>query len=168
MKLLSSSHCRYSLLPLFLLFSAAVSAPAAVSVLGMPTFNASTGRYLYEYSVTNSASTEEIIQVTFPVSPTAALLGLTAPTGFRLTYDTVGARVNFIWDDDEFTPQTFAPNSTVSGFSFTSADVPGTVEFTASDINEDFMGFTTAPVPEPSSLILGALALPVLLRRRRA
>jgi hypothetical protein len=168
MKILSSFNTRTVFTTFAGLCTLAVSAPAAVTVLGVPTFNAGTGRYLYEYSVTNSASTEEIIQVTFPVSATAALLGLTAPAGFRLTYDTVGARVNFIWDDDDFTPQTFAPDSTVSGFSFTSADMPGTVEFIASDINGDTAGFTVAPVPEPSILMLGAAALPMLWRRRRA
>jgi hypothetical protein len=161
-------HCHITLFSLLGLLSAAGRAPAAVTVLGTSSFDAGTGRYLYQYSVSNSASAEEIIQVTFPVSPAAALLGLTAPTGFKLTYDTVADRVNFIWDDDDFTPQTFAPNSTVSGFRFTSPDAPGMVQFTASDINGDTSGFTSAPVPEPSALMLGAAALPVLLRRRRS
>ena len=86
--------------------------------------------------------------------------------GFQTTYDTVSSRVNFIWDSDDFTPQTFAPNSTVSGFSFTSPVGPGQVQFTASDVNEDFTGFTTAPVPEPSVMLLGLTVLPALLRRR--
>jgi hypothetical protein len=137
-------------------------------VLGTAMFDAGSSRFVYQYSVTNSGSPDEIIQVTFPVSPTAAILGITAPTGFKLTYDTVGARVNFVWDDDEFTPQTFAPNSTVSGFGFTSPEGTGQVTFTASDVNMDYNGFTAAPVPEPSVLVLGLAAVPVLLRRRRA
>ncbi len=156
------------MLPALSLLALAHSASAAVTLTGTTMFDAGTNRFTYNYSVTNSASTEEIIQVTFPVSPTAALLGITAPTGFKLTYDTVGARVNFVWDDDDFTMQTFAPNSTVSGFAFTSPDGPGPVQFIASDINQDFTGFTTAPVPEPSVMLLGLAAVPVLLRRRRA
>ncbi len=156
------------LLSLLGLLVCAGSAPAAVSVLGTSMFDAGTSRYIYSYSVTNSDSPEELIQVTFPVSPTASLLGLTAPTGFKLTYDTVGARVTFVWDDDDFTMQTFAPNSTVSGFRFTSPVGPGTVSFTASDVNTDFTGTTTAPVPEPSALVLGLAAVPMLMRRRRA
>ena len=144
------------------------SAAAAVTLTGTSIFNAGTSRFTYNYSVMNTASTEEIIQVTFPVSPTAALLGLTAPTGFTLTYDTIGARVNFVMDANDFTPQTFAPNSTVSGFSFTSTVAPGVVQFTASDVNQDFTGFTSAPVPEPSVMLLGLAAVPALLRRRRA
>lgn len=148
--------------------AAAAPSQAAVTLLGTFNFDPGTLLYTYNYSVTNVASAEEIIQVTFPVSPAAALMGITAPTGFRLTYDTVGARVNFIWDEDDFTTQTFAPDSTVSGFAFSSAVGPGPTEFVASDINEDFTGTTIAPVPEPSAALLGLAALPVFLRRRRA
>ncbi|MES2466646.1 MAG: hypothetical protein V4675_05045 [Verrucomicrobiota bacterium] len=144
------------------------AAPAAVTVTGLSSFDSGSGRYTYNYSVTNADSAEELIQVTFPVSASAALLGLTAPAGFKLTYDTIGARVNFVWDDDDFTMQTFAPDSTVSGFSFTSPVGPGLTPFIASDISQDYTGFTAAPVPEPSVLMLGLLAPLALLRRRRA
>jgi hypothetical protein len=144
---------------------------ASVIVTGLSAFDAVSNRFIYNYSVTNSGSAEEIIQVTFPVSSSAALMGITAPTGFKLTYDTVGARVNFLWDDDDFTMQTFAPNSTVSGFSFTSPDGPGASIFVASDINQDFTGVTSAPVavPEPSPGLLGLLSLlaPLAIFRRR-
>ncbi|MDB6070397.1 MAG: hypothetical protein JWL81_1568 [Verrucomicrobiales bacterium] len=162
---------RLLLLPAALMLASAGVSESAVILTGTPIFDAGTSLFTYNYSVTNAGTTEEIIQVTFPVSPGAALMGITAPTGFRLTYDTIGARVNFIWDEDDFTPQTFAPNSTVSGFSFTSSFAPGVVEFTASDVNQDFTGFTNAPavaVPEPSVLLMGLTALPVLLRRRRS
>jgi MYXO-CTERM domain-containing protein len=154
-------------IPVPALLAGAGVSRAAVSWTSGNTFNSSTGQYTYSYSVVNSGSPEELIQVTFPVSPLAALMGLTAPPGFKITYDTVGARVNFIWDDDEFTPQTFAPESTVSGFSFTSPVGPGLVDFIASDINQDFTGSTPAPVPEPSAGLLGLGALGLLLRRRR-
>lgn len=159
-----------SLLAAASILTSTAASQAAVTLTGTSAFDVGTSLFTYNYSVTNVGSTEEIIQVTFPVSPGAALMGITAPTGFRLTYDTIGARVNFIWDDDDFTTQTFAPNSVVSGFSFTSALAPGVVEFTASDVNQDFTGFTSAPavaVPEPSVLLMGLTALPVLLRRRR-
>ena len=152
----------------FALAALPMAAPAAVTVTGLSSFDAITNRYTYNYSVMNSDSMEEIIQVTFPISPVAALMGITAPTGFKLTYDTVGARVNFVWDDDDFTMQTFAPNSTVSGFSFTSPVAPAQSPFIASDIIQDYTGFTAAPVPEPSVLILGLLAPLAMLRRRRA
>ena len=145
-----------------------MAAPAAVTVTGLSNFDAGSSRYTYNYSVTNSDSLEEIIQVTFPVSTAADLMGITAPTGFKLTYDTIGARVNFVWDDDDFTMQTFAPNSTVSGFSFTSPVGPAQSPFIASDISQDYTGFTAAPVPEPSVLILALLAPLAMLRRRRS
>ncbi len=148
-----------------------MAASASVMVTGISTFDAGSNRFIYNYSVMNSGSEAEIIQVTFPVSSSAALMGITAPTGFKLTYDTVGARVNFLWDDDDFTMQTFAPNSTVSGFSFTSPDGPGASIFMASDINQDFTGVTSAPVavPEPSPGLLGLLSLlaPLAIFRRR-
>ena len=156
------------LLPLLGLLAMVHPASAAVTVTGSTMFNGASNRFTYNYSVSNSGSPNEIIQVTFPVSPAAALMGITAPLGFKLTYDMVGARVNFVWDDSDFTMQTFAPNSTVSGFSFTSPVAPGPVQFTASDVNQDFTGLTSAPVPEPTVLVLGLAALPTLLRRRRA
>ena len=155
------------ILPLLSVLATAGVTRAAVTLSGSSSFNVGTSRYTYSYSVINSGTADELIQVTFPVSSSAALLGLTAPVGFQTTYDTVASRVNFIWDSDDFTPQTFAPNSTVSGFSFTSPVGPGTVPFVASDVNEDFTGFTTAPVPEPSVFLLGLTALPALTRRRR-
>ncbi len=155
------------LIPVLALLAGAGVSRAAVSLTSSNTFSSITGQYTYNYSVVNSGSPEELIQVTFPVSASAALMGLTAPTGFNITYDTVGARVNFIWDNDEFTTQTFAPESTVSGFSFTSPVGPGLVDFIASDINQDFTGSTTAPVPEPSAGLLGLGALGLLLRRRQ-
>ena len=168
MKQLIFTARRACLLPLMGLVGLASHASAAVMVTGTTMFDAGTSRFTYSYSVMNSGTTENIIQVTFPVSATAALMGITAPTGFKLTYDTVGARVNFIEDDSDFTMQTFAADSTVSGFSFTSMVGPGPSEFIASDVNQDFTGFTTAPIPEPSSLMLGLLAVPALWRRRRS
>ena len=162
---LNPPHCA---LLAFAFAALPMAATASVMVTGLSTFDAGSNRYTYNYSVTNADSPEEIIQVTFPVSAAAALMGITAPTGFKLTYDTVGARVNFVWDDDDFTMQTFAPNSTVSGFSFTSPVGPAQSPFIASDISQDYTGFTAAPVPEPSVLMLGLLAPLAMLRRRRA
>ena len=142
-------------------------ATAAVTLTPTSTFNAGTNRFTYTYSVMNSGTPDPLIQVTFPVSPAAALMGITAPAGFKITYDTVGARVNFLEDDSVFTTQSFAPNSTVSGFSFNSPVGPGSVQYVASDEFTDFTGTTTAPVPEPSVLVLGLAAIPAFLRRRR-
>ena len=168
MKKIFSRAPWHSLLPVLGLLAIAGSASAAVTVTGTSTFNVGTSRFTYNYSVMNSGTTEEIIQVTFPVSSSAALMGIVAPTGFKLTYDTIGARVNFVMDDSDFTTQTFAPNSTVSGFNFTSTVGPAPVQFIASDVNMDFTGVTTAPIPEPSIMVLGLAAVPMLLRRRRA
>ena len=47
---------------------------ASVIVTGLSTFDPVSNRFIYNYSVTNSGSAEEIIQVTFPVSASAALM----------------------------------------------------------------------------------------------
>lgn len=146
-----------------------LTASAAVTVTGLTSFDAATSRFTYNYSVSNTGTDEEIIKVTFPVSTSANLLGITAPTGFKLTYDTVLSLVNFVWGDDPFIMPTFAPNSTVSGFSFTSPDAPGPVTFTADAFSGEFNGTTVSPtaVPEPGALMLGLLAPLALFRRRR-
>ena len=59
----------------FALAALPMAAPAAVTVTGLSSFDAITNRYTYNYSVMNSDSMEEIIQVTFPISPVAALMG---------------------------------------------------------------------------------------------
>lgn len=155
-------------LPILGLLACAGFSQAAVTLTGtVSPLDTTTGRYTYSYDVTNFGTMEEIITVVLPVSTSASLLGLTAPTGFVLNYDTFQGFVNFDWDTDDTTMQTFSPNSTVTGFSFTSVVGPGPSTFTARDINEDFTGVTTAPVPEPSATLLGLASLGLLLRRRR-
>lgn len=156
------------LLPVMGLLAIASSASAAVTLTPAVIFNVGTNRFTYTYSVMNAGTPDPLIQVTFPVSPSAALMGIIAPAGFKITYDTVGARVNFLQDDSDLTTQSFAPGSTVPGFSFNSPVGPGAVQFVASDEFMDFTDTTSAPIPEPSVLVLGLAAVPALLRRRRA
>lgn len=168
MKKMFSPFSWSCLIPLVGLLGVAGTASAAVTLTAtVSPLNTTTGRFTYNYSVMNSASPEEIITVVLPVSKTAALMGLTSPTGFVLNYDTFQGLVNFDWDTNDATPQTFAPNSTVSGFSFTSPVGPGPSTFTARDVNMDFTGVTTAPIPEPSATLLGLATLGLILRRRR-
>ena len=161
----SSWHC---LLPAAGLLALAAPASAAVALMAtVSPLNTTTGRYTYTYSVINSASPDEIITVVLPVSKTAALMGLTAPTGFVVNFDTFQGLVNFDLDTIDSTMQTFAANSTVSGFSFTSPIPAASSMFTARDVNMDFTDFTSAPIPEPSAAFLGFASIGLLVLRRR-
>ncbi|MDQ6764488.1 MAG: hypothetical protein M3Z22_00065 [Verrucomicrobiota bacterium] len=148
------------------------SASAQVLVTPVVTFNVGTGVYTYTYSVTNnSANTLAIIS--FGARPATAFTvqNRTAPMGFISTYDSGNGLVSFLEDNNPATPQTFAPGSTVSPFSFTSTFGPGATTFQALDIfGNTFTGVTQAPIPEPGVLALCALAVPmlgILLFRRK-
>lgn len=137
-------------------------------------FNATTG-FTYSYSVSNFTMMDLAV-ITIPANSNSALMNLTAPTGFLITFDSGNGLFSFLEDNNQNTPQTFAPGSTVSGFSFTSFYAPGTATFDALDISgNDYMGNTIAPtnaVPEPTSVALVlvgfAFAGGIFVRRRSA
>jgi len=147
------------------------SAKAQVSVLGSANFDIGTGIYTYSYAVFNGGLFE-LALVDVEVATASALMSLTAPTGFDISYDPGLGIVSFFEDTEESTLQTFSPSSFNGLFSFTSLLAPDAAPFEALDVTgETYSGTTLAPlVPEPGSVALLSLALlaPAALSRRRA
>lgn len=128
----------------------------------------------YSYSVTNFSATDLfIVNLNNLPRVAGALTNFTAPAGFQIsTYDPGVGIESFLADS-----QSFTPGVVISGFSFTSAYGPGTVQFDASNFGGDTLTGTTRgpivpPVPEASTLIsvgAGVLLLTFsVVRRRRA
>lgn len=154
------------------LLATAATSQAAVTLTGTAVFNSGTNMYLYSYSVTNTGTVEDIALITVPVDPAADIMGISAPSGFELTFDPSQGWLNFNEDSSIITDGTFAPGTTVGSFEFTSPFGPVTVTFTAFDASgTEFTGTTVTPssVPEPSAFLLFGMAagLPLLSRRRR-
>lgn len=145
-------------------------AHAAAVVTGSAMFNTTTNDYTYSYSVMNSGPMDDLVLVSIPAFSPLGVSSIFAPSGFSLTYDMSQNWVNLIEDGSILTSETFAPGSTVSGFSFNSATAPGFVNFLAYDASgTEFTGSVVAPVPEPSGALLAVLAgAGATLRRRRA
>ncbi len=145
-------------------------ARAAATITGNSTFNVPTNNYTYTYSVMNTGLTEDLVIVSLRAFSPLGVSGISAPSGFSLTFDASQGWANFIEDGSILTPQTFAPGSTVGTFSFTSTYGPGPVEFLAYDAGgNEFTGQTVAPVPEPTgALLTGMAAAGALIRRRRS
>lgn len=143
---------------------------AAAVVTGDFTFNLPANTYTYNYSVMNTGPTEDLAIVSVRAFSPLGVSNASAPLGFSLTFDPSQGWANFIEDGLIFTPQTFAPGSTVGTFSFTSTYGPGPASFLAYDAaGNEFSGQTVAPVPEPSGALLTGLAVSgALLRRRRS
>ncbi len=169
---------RFLLIALFGVAMWLGSASASLAVLVTPTVTLNLGIYTYSYSVFNGGSNDLAI-VSFAATPAApfTVQNLTAPTGFISTFDSGNGLISFLEDNSSATPQTFAPSSTVSPFTFTSTFAPRSTVFEALDIlGNTFTGSTLAPsarsVPESGPGIFGLcvlMALPgfsQLLRRR--
>ncbi len=136
---------------------------AHAQVLVTPIVTKTAGLYHYNYSISNT-STSDLFDLDIVVPSDAAagfpvILNLTAPSGFVATNDSVLGIVSFLEDTGTFgtTPQ--------NGFAFDSPLSPGRSGFTAnlsppSGGITTFSGATQAPVtPEPGSVaIIGALA----------
>jgi len=143
---------------------------AAAIVTGNFTFNLPANTYTYNYSVMNTGLTEDLAIVSVQAFSPFGVSNASAPPGFSLTYDPSQGWANFTEDDLIFTPQTFAPGSTVGTFSFTTTYGPGPANFLAYDAaGNEFTGQTVAPVPEPSGALLTGFAVAgALIRRRRS
>lgn len=135
-----------------------------LSVTPNVTFNMGTSLYSYNYTVSN-VGPDEVFAITLGANPFGpnTLMNLMAPTGFQITYDSGNGLFSFLADSNSFTA-----GSMISGFTFNSAYAPGGATFDAVGASGEYFGPSMAPVPEPSSILLGLLALPViyLLRRR--
>ena len=143
------------------------TASGAVNLINSVNFNSGTALYEYSYSIQNTGSFD-LALVSVPAGNAANVIGITAPTGFALTFDPSQGWINFNEDNDIFTEQTFAAGTTVSAFTFRSALAPGSVTFTAYDVSgTEFTGTTLSPVPEPSVSLLGGIAITAGLAKRR-
>ena len=115
--------------------------------------------YLYDYSVVNNSAEALALTSLTVVSGPNALFNFNAPVGFLIDFDSGLGLVSFLEDNDPLTTGSFAPGSTVSGFSFSSNFASGQTPFTAigSDSGTVFQGNTlgpkgSSPVPEVNSL----------------
>jgi hypothetical protein len=127
-----------------------------------------TSLYHYSYSVQNSG-TDDLVLVSIPVNSASAIVGISTPIGFDLTFDPVGGWINLNEDSSILTSQTFNAGSTIAPFEFNSPLAPGNVIFSAFDaVGTEFNGTIAAPVPEPTASLLGGLvAVGAMLKRRR-
>lgn len=171
---------------LLMLLLAPMTARAQVSLASAVTFNAGLSLFTYTYSVTNNlpvvvgdptANTLALVDLSVPALPGAVLLNpATFPTGFQIVFDSDLGLVSFLEDlenDLAPTPQTFAPQTTVRGFTFNSRFGPGNTSFTALVLpaGNTISGSTQGPggvIPEPGTLTLLGIALsPGLFAARR-
>ena len=147
-------------------------AQAQVNLNSNVAFDIGTGVYTYSYSIMNNGPLFDLAIVTLPVAASSNPTMLTAPTGFGLSFDPGIGSLSFFEDASLFTPQTFAPGSTVGTFTFKSPVAPASVTFSALDGGGNtFTGPASAPgaaIPEPASMLFGiALVAPMLFPRNR-
>ena len=158
-------------------FFSAGSAHAQLQVVVAPTVTQTGSLYNYVYSITNFTSTNlAVINLDGLPLVSGLLSNFSAPGTFGITnpYDS-GVGIESFYEG--IAPSdTFAPGSTVSGFSFSSIFAPATISYDTLDDNGGATTGTTlgpaaAPVPEASTFVSLGLGLSVLafvaLRRRR-
>jgi hypothetical protein len=128
------------------------------------------GLFSYDYTLSNlSSSTLTVSSFFVDVARLAHLTALSAPSGWDISYPARSPNVSFTSPDPTFD---IAPGGT-GLFSFTGATGPGLEPYLIrglDDSNQSVVentGMIAAPsapaVPEPSSLLLGALGTLVLL-----
>ena len=176
---------------LLMLLLTPIAARAQVSLTSNVTFNAGLSLFTYTYSVTNNLpvlppdpldpltvpNTLALVDLSVPALEGAVLLNpATFPTGFQIVFDSGLGLVSFLEDlenDLAPTPQSFAPQTTVGGFTFNSPFGPGNTSFTATVLpaGNTISGSTQGPggvIPEPGTLTLLGIALsPGLFAARR-
>jgi hypothetical protein len=121
-------------------------------------------------------NTLALVDLSVPALEGAVLLNpATFPTGFQIVFDPGLGLVSFLEDlEDPLapTPQSFAPQTTVGGFTFNSPFGPQGTSFMATVLpnGNTISGTTLGPsvIPEPGTLTLLGIALsPGLLAVRR-
>ncbi len=149
-----------------LLLATSVFATAAQIVVA-PSVTPIAGGYEYAYTITNNTPDDPfIIDIPVPADPTA-ISNLTAPAGFTSAFDSGLGLVSFLEDTNNFT------STPQSGFFFDSPDAPGSVMFQATVLSASsgdlytISGPTSAPVPEPASMVLCLLPAGVWFLIRR-
>lgn len=144
-----------------------ITSQAAVTITSSFNLDSGTNLYTYSYSVENTGP-QDLGLVSIPVSTAANVFGISPPTGFSLTFDSVQGLISLFEDNDIFTEQSFAVGTINSPFRFTSALAPGSVTYTAFDVGGDeFTGSVIAPIPEPSALILAGITFLAASAHRR-
>lgn len=141
------------------LVTLASSLAAGATITVAPTVTGSAGSFLYAYTITNNTPDDPFV-IDIPVLNVAnSVTNLTAPTGFKASFDSGLGLVSFLEDTAFFT------STPVSGFSFRSPFGPGPTTFRATTLSSStgnvftISGPTQGPVPEPGYLGLVALSL---------
>jgi hypothetical protein len=149
-----------------------VAGAAHAQVIVSDLVTQSGGLYQYDYTVTNTSSSDVFdIDITAPADPTA-VQNPTAPAGYGISFDSTLGLVSLLEDTDPiFNPQFFGATP-VSGFEYDSPFAPTAATFTA--YSTDAFGniivlASGSVVPEPGALPLCAactLTGTLLFRRR--
>ena len=141
----------------FVTLASSFAAGATITV--SPTVTGSAGSFLYAYTITNNTPDDPFV-IDIPVLKSVnAVTNLTAPAGFKATFDSGLGLVAFLEDTAFFT------STPVSGFSFRSPFGPSAVLFQATTLSSsngnvfNISGPTQSPIPEPGYLGLVALSL---------
>lgn len=145
----------------------------AQQVTVTPTVTSNGALFDYSYSVFNGAPSEIGVISFQTLDNVQAVTSPAAPPGFLTSFDDGNGFISFGQDTDPDTSQSFAPDSTVAPFTFTSRFAPGQVAFEAFDVDGNrYVGTTLAPAaaPEPNALLVfgtGVLGLSLIAARRR-
>ncbi len=156
------------------LFGVLLSNTASAQVTLTPTTVLNGSLYTYSYAVVNNSNDALAITTLNLGGISSGLTGLMAPMGFGIDFDSNLNLVSFFEDSDPATLQTFAPGTTISGFSFISPFAPTSVGFESLSVTGNtFSGNTLGPVAVPeagtTALFLGLTSgmSAFLVRRRR-
>lgn len=116
-------------------------------------FNIGAGIYTYSHAVLNQGPTFDLAIVNLTVATNSNLMNLSAPTGFDINFDPGVGVISFFEDAGPATPQTFAPTSTTTPFTYTSTFAPVPIGFDALDAGGNtFTGFTLSAAPDSSAV----------------
>ena len=151
---------------LWLWIGAAPARGGLVTDLSVDVTRASNGVYTYSYSLTvDSSSTLGAGELDLAVSPFANLSEISAPTGWDVFY-TPGSPGDSAISFSSPDPSTDLAPGTFGLFSVASLVGPASASYLVRGFDDSNGTFaqnggiiTTASVPEPSGLVLGALAL---------